>query len=338
MAQVSVVIVCMGNPAVHLYACLDSLFAQNRTPLDVWVVAYLMQAEHREALAARYPAIHIIESREVRGFAENNNLALRQIDSEYCFVVNDDTLQSMPVVDRLLEDFAKLPENAAVVQPKIVFADGRVQTCGRAPWTAWRYAKHYLHLVKEGETEGGIGSRISGHPRPDKREGPTAVPIGTLRDGRGRSEAEAIRESMPPSVVRTYTLNGACFLIKTAVFRKMGWFDERYFFTPEDIALGHALNNAGYSVWVHPEVCITHLAGGSVSAMEQAIKPARVRGSLIFYGEPLWLKCFIWSVELARYVKNSLLCREQNRKTARNVMKTVFSKQTPKEIFIRFKP
>ena len=143
---------------------------------------------------------------------------------------------------------------------------------------------------------------------------------------------------MPPSVVRTYTLNGACFLIKTAVFRKMGWFDERYFFTPEDIALGHALNNAGYSVWVHPEVCITHLAGGSVSAMEQAIKPARVRGSLIFYGEPLALKLFIWSVELARYVKNSLLCREQNRKTARNVMKTVFSKQTPKEIFIRFKP
>jgi len=338
MAQVSVVIVCMGNPAVHLYACLDSLFAQNRTPLDVWVVAYLMQAEHREALAARYPAIHIIESREVRGFAENNNLALRQIDSEYCFVVNDDTLQSMPVVDRLLEDFAKLPENAAVVQPKIVFGDGRVQTCGRTPWTAWRYAKHYLHLVKEGETEGGIGSRISGHPRPDKREGPTAVPIGTLRDGRGRSEAEAIRESMPPSVVRTYTLNGACFLIKTAVFREMGWFDERYFFTPEDIALGHALNNAGYSVWVHPEVCITHLAGGSVSAMEQAIKPARVRGSLIFYGEPLALKLFIWSVELARYVKNSLLCRAQNRKTARNVMKTVFSKQTPKEIFIRFKP
>ena len=338
MAQVSVVIVCMGDPTVHLYACLDSLFAQNRTPLEVWVVAYLMQAEHREALAARYPAIHIIESREVRGFAENNNLALRKIDSEYCFVVNDDTLQSMPVVDLLLEDLKKLPENAAAVQPKIVFGDGRVQTCGRTPWTAWRYAKHYLHWVDEGRTEGGIGSRISGHPRPDKREGPTAVPIGTLRDGRGRSEAEAIRESMPPSVVRTYTLNGACFLIKTAVFRKMGWFDERYFFTPEDIALGHALNDAGYSVWVHPQVCITHLAGGSVSAMEQAIKPARVRGSLIFYGEPLWLKCFIWSVELARYVKNSLLCREQNRKTARNVMKTVFSKQTPKEIFIRFKP
>ena len=296
MAQVSVVIVCMGDPAVHLYACLDSLFAQNRTPLDVWVVAYLMAAEHREALAARYPAIHIIESREVRGFAENNNLALRQIDGEYCFVVNDDTLQSMPVVDLLLEALKKLPENAAAVQPKIVFGDGRVQTCGRTRWTAWRYAKHYLHLVKEGKTEGS------------------------------------------PSIVQTYTLNGACFLIKTEVFKKMGWFDERYFFTPEDIALGHALNDAGYSVWVHSEVSITHLAGGSVSAMEQAIKPARVRGSLLFYGEPLWLKCFVWSVEMVRYVKNSILRRDVNKKTARNVMYAVFSKETPKEIFIRFRP
>ncbi len=334
MAQVSVVIVCMGNPAVHLYACLDSLFAQNRTPLEVWVVAYLMQAEHREALAARYPAIHIIESGEVRGFAENNNLALRQIDSEYCFVVNDDTLQSMPVVDLLLEDLKKLPENAAAVQPKIVFGDGRVQTCGRTRWTPWRYAKHYLHLVKEGETEGGIGSRISGH----HRQGPTSeekyFSCGCSKNHFSSDIATPTRSD----VFQTYTLNGACFLIKTEVFRKVGWFDERYFFTPEDIALGHALNDAGYSVWVHPQVCITHLAGGSVSAMEQAIKPARVRGSLIFYGEPLWLKCFIWSVELARYVKNSLLCREQNRKTARNVMKTAFSKQTPKEIFIRFKP
>ena len=338
MAQVSVVIVCMGDPAVHLYACLDSLFAQNRTPLEVWVVAYLMQAEHREALAARYPAIHIIESGEVRGFAENNNLALRKIDSEYCFVVNDDTLQSMPVVDLLLEDLKKLPENAAAVQPKIVFGDGRVQTCGRTPWTAWRYARHYLHLVKEGEAEGGMGSRIASaslRPLPSRGASDDAAVGPSLLSGRGWPE---IREPMPPSVFQTYTLNGACFLIKTEVFKKMGWFDERYFFTPEDIALGHALNDAGYTVWVNPEVRITHLAGGSVSAMEVAIKPARVRGSLIFYGEPLWLKCFIWSVELARYVKNSLLCREQNRKTARNVMKTVFSKQTPKEIFIRFKP
>ena len=98
-------------------------------------------------------------------------------------------------------------------------------------------------------------------------------------------------------------------------------------------------------MWVDPEVNITHLAGGSVSAMEPAIKPARVRGSLIFYGEPLWLKCFIWSVELARYILNS--CHSERseespyvlrRRVARNVMHTVFSHKTPKEIFLQFKP
>ena len=336
MPQVSIVIVCMNRPDI-LFPCLDSIRAHTTVSYETLVVAYLFSQENLALLQERYPWVKVVQSTELRGFSENNNLALRQAKGRYCFIVNDDTLMHEPVIDRLVRDLESLPENAAAISPCICFGDGRVQTCGRTPWTPWRYAKHYLHWVDEGRTEGGIGSRISGHPRPEKREGPTAVPIGTLRDGRGRSEAEAIRESMPPSVVRTYTLNGACFLIKTEVFRKMGWFDERYFFTPEDIALGHALNDAGYSVWVHPQVCITHLAGGSVSAMEQAIKPARVRGSLIFYGEPLWLKCFIWSVELARYVKNSLLCREQNRKTARNVMRTVFSKQTPKEIFLKFK-
>ncbi len=299
MAQVSVVIVCMGDPAVHLYACLDSLAAQNRTPLDVWVVAYLMSAEQRKALAVRYPSVHLVESNEVRGFAENNNLALRQIESEYCFIVNDDTLQSMPVVDRLLEDMAKLPENAAAVQPKIVFGNGRVQTCGRAPWTAVRYMRHYLHLV---------------------------------------DETKPSRWSMQPGLFQSYTLNGACFLIKTAVFREMGWLDERYFFTPEDIALGHKLNAAGYTVWADADVVITHLAGRTAGPMEAAIKPARVKGSLLFYGEGKWLKTkalalYIWCVEAARYMKHLGHCD-----TARNILRSVFDSSSAKETFIRFRP
>ena len=49
----------------------------------------------------------------------------------------------------------------------------------------------------------GMGSQTHGHPRPCKREGPTAVPTGTLRDGRGRSEAEAVCEPMlTPSLIR----------------------------------------------------------------------------------------------------------------------------------------
>lgn len=304
MPEVSVVIVCMNRPDI-LFPCLDSIREHNTVSMEVLVVAYSFSDDNMAALRDNYPWVIVVPSSGVKGFSENNNLALSQAKGEFCFIVNDDTLQAEPVIDRLVRDLRSLPSSAAAVSPCIRFADGRIQTCGRTPWTRWRYFKHYLHLVDEG----GMGSQW---------------------------------DSGPSSLFQTYTLNGACFLIKTEVFREAGWFDERFFFTPEDIALGHKLNDMGYTVWADPSVSVTHLAGGSVSAMEQAIKPARVRGSMIFYGEPFFLKVFIWCFEALRAFKYLFLPGTRRntvmRKTAVNVMHTVFSKAAPKEIFIRFKP
>jgi GT2 family glycosyltransferase len=298
MPKVSIVIVCMNRPDI-LFPCLDSIREHTTVSYETLVVAYMFSPENLETLRGRYPWVTIIPSMELRGFSENNNLALKAVSGRYCLILNDDTLLRMPLIDTLVKDLESLPESAAAVSPCIRFPDGRVQTCGRDPWTPWRYAKHYLHLVDE-----------------------SPIPSS--------------------SIFQTYTLNGACFLIKTKVFREAGWFDERFFFTPEDIALGHKLNDMGYTVWANPEVSVTHLAGGSVSALEQAIKPARVRGSMIFYGEPLWLKCFIWCFEALRAVKYFFLPRKGRnvimRKSALNVMKAVFSSDTPKEIFKRFRP
>ena len=49
--------------------------------------------------------------------------------------------------------------------------------------------------IASGLTEEGIVSQISGHPRPDKREGPAGE-----ASGRGRSEAEAICDTIPSAV------------------------------------------------------------------------------------------------------------------------------------------
>ena len=171
MPKVSVVIVCMNRPDL-LYPCLEGIRAHTSVPYEVWVVAYMFSEENLTRLKVDWPDIKVVESRELRGFSENNNLALRQIDSDYCFIVNDDTLMSMPVIDRLVDDFGRLPADAAVVSPKIVFPDGRVQTNGRAPWTAWRYVKHYLHRVDE-----------------------TVPTPWSMKDG----------------LFRTWTVNGACF-------------------------------------------------------------------------------------------------------------------------------
>ena len=297
---VSIVIVCM-NRLDNLYPCLEGIRAHTGVPYETFVVAYRFSQENLSKAQSDFPWVTWVVSDGVRGFSENNNLALRQARGRYCFVVNDDTVMDTPVIDRLVEDFRRLPDSAAAVSPCIRFPVGRVQTCGRGPWSPWRYARHYLHLVDE------------------TRPSPW---------------------SMQEGLFQTYTLNGACFLIRTDAFRAAGWFDERFFFTPEDIALGHLLNDRGQTVWVDADVSITHAAGGSVSSMEQAIKPARVRGSLVFYGEPLPLKLFIWCFEALRVCKYAFLPRTQRnalmRQTAVNVMHTVFSDSTPKEIFIRY--
>ena len=291
----------MGGPQEHLESCIQRMLVLTKASLQILVVAYKWSKEDEKRFAAEYPEVKLIPSHETRGFAENNNLALPYVEGRYCFIVNDDTKMEEPVIDQLVADLKKLPGSVAAVSPAIRFKDGTLQTCGRGPWTPCRYARHYLHWVDE--------SKRSRWNKVGRRKG---------------------------KLFKTYTLNGACFLIKSEIFKGMGGFDERYFFTPEDIALGHRLNGMGYRVWADSRVNITHLAGGTVSGWEQAIKPARVRGSMIFYGEPGWLKNFIWCVEACRWLKN----RKKNPAAAlvaRNVMKTVKSKETPKEIFIKFK-
>ena len=306
--EVSIVIVCM-NRMDNLRPCLDSIKIHTGVSYETFVVAYLFSEANLEALRAEYPWVKVIVSDEIRGFSENNNLALRQVAGEYTFVVNDDTFIDSPVIDNLVADFRKLPGNAAVVSPKIVYPDGRVQTCGRKRFTWWDYVLRYLHFNDE-----------------------TKVSEWTNREG----------------LFKTYNLNGAAFLVRTSVFSELGWFDETYFFTPEDIAVGTLMNERGYGVYADSGIVLYHVSSSTASRMEAVIKPARVRGSLIFYSggnsfKYFLLGLFCWCVEAARGVMylfkdcsdpashNGIMSA-----SARNTRRSVFSRKTPKEIFVSF--
>lgn len=321
--QVSIVIVSMNNTKC-LFPCLDSIRRHTTVSYETFVVAYMFSKENLFRLKESYPWVSIIESNELRGFAENNNLALQKASGEYCFIVNDDTFMEMPVIDRLVEDMDTLPAAAAAISPKIIFPDGRVQTCGRGPWTPWRYMKHYLHLV---------------------------------------DETQPTRWTMQKGIFRTYTLNGACFLARTSIFKEAGWFDETYTFTPEDIALGTLLSKSGHPIYVDADVEIIHIANATASRIEAAIKPTRVRGSLIFYSSLHNIsphqgtdRCnrliyglmgtFIWCFEALRGIKYTFRdCSGESEKsrynklmrdTAANVRSSIFTRMSPKEIFTKF--
>ena len=134
---VSIVIVCMNN-LKNLYPCLNSIKQYTTVSYETLVVACLFSKENLEQVKRDFPWATFIESDEIRGFSENNNLALSQAKGKYCFVLNDDTEMKMPVIDKLIISFEKTPD-CSIISPISYFPDGRLQSCGRPKHTVWTW-------------------------------------------------------------------------------------------------------------------------------------------------------------------------------------------------------
>ncbi len=310
MIDVSIVIVCMNN-LTNLYPCLESIRKfTHKITYETFVVAYLFSKENLEKAKKDYPWVTFIESNVIRGFSENNNLALRLAKGRYCLVLNDDTEMKMPVVDNLMKTIETLPEEVAVVSPTLLNADGTIQVCGRPCMTAKNAIKDTF----------GIGGK-------------------------------SVDKDYKTEIFKTYNIIGACFLIKTAIFEKIGFFDEYYFFCPEDIAVSTLLNNLGYSCYVDPNIEIIHFEGNSgtknVSRIKMATLPAGDKGSVRFFSNGIFLKekvlailFFIAAIlKYLKYKQKSNCTGDADDIFARanlNTAKTILSNKTPKEIFKRF--
>ncbi len=308
---VSIVIVCM-NRMDNLYPCLEGVRRWVSPPCETFVVAYRFSPENLARAQADFPWVNWIESREVRGFSENNNLALRRARGRYCFLLNDDAELHEDAVGALVRDFDRLPPDAAIVCPRLVNPDGSLQLCGRPPYPARHYVLQQWHLYRE----------------------PLDDTVG--------------KEALFDDVFRTSNISGAAFLIRTDIFRELGWLDETYFFTPEDIALSTLARRRGYGVYVDRSVSVVHKWRSTATRIAPAVRPAAVRGSLLFFsGGSRWkyarIAFPVWLAESAKRVKAAVRLRfapsEENRiawETFRNISCGIFTRQTPKQLFIRY--
>lgn len=315
MIDVSVVIVCMNN-LNNLYPCLDSIkkYTTN-VSYEVFVVAYLFTKENLESLKRDYSWVKIIESNEIRGFSENNNLALKQAKGEYCFVLNDDTEMQMPVLDQLVSDIRNLPNNVAIISPVPILPNGDVQFCGRPPHKWYTYILTTLKCYDEKNTK---------------------------------------RFCNKNGIFKSYDIIGAAFLIKTELFEKVRWFNEYYFFSPEDLALSTHLNKLGYECWVDADARIKHYEGMTgknkrhPSMVQAATMPATAKGLAYFYANEttsgLWYNLFrLWlfveSFIFYLYYGFRSILNKHNKSFSilsigkKRVLQTIFGNKTPKELF-----
>lgn len=222
MKKVSIVIVCM-NRMENLHRCLPSIVKYTtKVDYEIYVVAYLFDKENLKILKEKYPNVIVIESNEIRGFAENNNLALRQVKTPLTFILNDDTEFKEPVLDKLVASLEATPD-ATVMSPVLWNGEGKLLFSGRrkATFTAYILSLLFKYRKKTSKYENGEG------------------------------------------IFLTYTVSGAAFLICTEEFRKIGFFNEKYFFCPEDVEVGHKLNSEGKHCYVDANCNIIHYEGVS---------------------------------------------------------------------------
>lgn len=311
--EVSIVIVSMNKPDL-LADCLDSIAAGTTVTYEALVVAYLYTDQNLRTLRTRYPWATLIESREVRGFSENNNLALRCARGRFCFVLNDDTVVHPGAIDRLTEAFATLGSEVAITSPLILDRNGEVAFAGRGPLTYATCLRDYLF------------------PRAYKAEG-----VRQLSD-------------RPYPICNVL---GAAFMIRTDVFREIGWFDEYYFFTPEDIAVSTEVNRRGYRCYLIPDARVTHLeglsSGQSLSMVQTATAPAGNLGTVHFVGQGRLLRreslrLAVALIFVCKFLRHRLAALRSPRPNNAYILSlgdwhtvcALFARRTPKETFIHY--
>lgn len=302
MKKVSIVIVCM-NRMENLDRCLPSI-AKYTTKVDyeIYVVAYLFSKENLNLLKEKYPDVIVIESNEIRGFAENNNLALRQVKTPLTFILNDDTEFKEPVLDKLVSSLEATPD-ATVMSPVLWNGEGKLLFSGRRKATFTAYVLSLLFKYRKENSK--------------------------YENGKG--------------IFLTYTVSGAAFLIYTEEFRKIGFFNEKYFFCPEDVEVGHKLNLASKHCYVDANCNIIHYEGVSSkkSRLFYATTITAYVGISYFYSNSRikrFILLLIWKYKfLQHYCIAKIKPTEHYRSYAyiyKKVYDTLKSKMTTKNVFI----
>jgi GT2 family glycosyltransferase len=123
-APLVTVVIVNWNGAHLLPDCLDALAAQDLPDgrMAVWVVDNASTDGSRELLARDYPWVKVLANPRNDGFAGGNNVALRQVETPYVTLLNNDARPAPDWLARLLEPFeAPGAERLAATTSKVVF-------------------------------------------------------------------------------------------------------------------------------------------------------------------------------------------------------------------------
>ncbi len=229
--KLSVVILCWNDLAV-IGDCLRSIYEGTRlTEFEVIVSDNGSADGSIEFIHKNFPQVQVIENGVNLRFAKGNNVGFRASQGEYVLILNPDTIVHDGALDKMVAFADKHPE-AGALGCRVVNLDGSYQEHVRPLPTIRSEWMAAFHL--------GALTHLSEWFNP-----------GMYAGWNGDGE-------------RTAGWLAGCFILMRAdLLKRMGGFDEQFFYYYEDTDLCRRVWEAGFSVLYTPEICITHLKGHS---------------------------------------------------------------------------
>lgn len=204
---------------------IDSLL-QHTIDVDfkLYIVDNLSTDGTPDFIRKTYPDVEVIESGANKGFGAGHNVLLNLISSKYHVIINPDILIEDDVISKIAK-FLDDNEDIGLVSPRICFPGGKQQILGKC-----NPRLKYL-----------AASRL--------RRGDTPGPLL-------RKYAMLDADCTHPFDIEN--ASGCFMMVRTALFQKLGGFDEHYFMYFEDADLTRALRKFSRAVH-YPDATVLHI-------------------------------------------------------------------------------
>lgn len=210
-----------------LQRCLETLFKYTSgINFEVIVVDNNSQDGTSEMIEKDFPQVKLIKNPENRGVAPARNQGIKETAGKYILILDADMELVENSILKLYEFMESKPE-AGLVGSKLVDTDGQLQfSCKRFPnFLAFLFRRlEHFDLIKNSKT----------------------LRYHTMQD----CDHKEIRE--------VDYLIGACQFFRREVIDKIGLYDDKIFYGPEDIDFCLRIWKAGWKVFYFPHTHIIH--------------------------------------------------------------------------------
>jgi N-acetylglucosaminyl-diphospho-decaprenol L-rhamnosyltransferase len=213
-------------------ACIASVLAETRTENEIIVLDNASADGSADAIAERFPRVHLIRSERNLGFAAGNNAAGRHATGEWLLLLNPDTRILDQAVDKALA-FALAQPGEVIVGGRTFFEDGSLNptSCHGAP-TPWSVLSM------------GLG-------------------LSALFRGSRCFDSESLGPWQRDTVREVDAITGCFLLIRRRIWNELHGFDEAFFMYGEETDLCLRANQRGVRCLVCPGATLIHHGGAS---------------------------------------------------------------------------